>query len=95
MGFDPGFERPTCLAILKSSDRMKQFAPWMNIYIYIYIYIFDEHFDNYYGRIIVYYHGRNKEMKHFHNFMNNSNWYPHLHCFYLCALVCMLTGIST
>ena len=25
-GFDPGFERPTCLATLKSSDRTKQFV---------------------------------------------------------------------
>ena len=24
MGFDPGFERPACLATLKSSDRTKQ-----------------------------------------------------------------------
>ena len=24
MGFDPGFEHPTCLATLKSSDRTKQ-----------------------------------------------------------------------
>ena len=24
IGFDPGFERPTCLATLKSSDRTKQ-----------------------------------------------------------------------
>ena len=36
MGFDPGFERPTCLATLKSSDRMKQsVCGWQYIYIYI------------------------------------------------------------
>ena len=39
MGFDPGFERPTCLAALKSSDRTKQsVCGWQYIYIYIYIY---------------------------------------------------------
>ena len=38
MGFDPGFEHPTCLATLKSSDRTKQsVCGWLyNIYIYIY-----------------------------------------------------------
>ena len=37
MGFDPGFERPTCLATLKSSDRTKQSAcGWQYIHIYIY-----------------------------------------------------------
>ena len=35
MGFDPGFERPTCLATLKSSDRTKQsVGRWQYIYIY-------------------------------------------------------------
>ena len=41
MGFDPGFERPTCLATLKSSDIKKQsVCGWQYIYIYIYIYIY-------------------------------------------------------
>ena len=41
MGFDPGFEHPTCLATLKSSDRTKQsVCGWQ--YVYIYIYIFNE-----------------------------------------------------
>ena len=36
MGFDPGFERPTCLATLKSSNRTKQsLCGWQHIYIYI------------------------------------------------------------
>ena len=40
MGFDLGFERPTCLATLKSSDRTKQSVyGWQYIYIYIYIYM--------------------------------------------------------
>ena len=40
-GFDPGFERPACLATLKSSDRTKQsVSGWLYIYIYIYIYIY-------------------------------------------------------
>ena len=35
MGFDPGFERPMCLATLKSSDRTKQsVCGWQYIYIY-------------------------------------------------------------
>ena len=39
MGFDPGFECPTYLATLKSSDRTKQsVCGWQYIYIYIYIY---------------------------------------------------------
>ena len=39
MGFDPSFERPTCLATLKSSDRTKQsVCGWQYIYIYIYHY---------------------------------------------------------
>ena len=38
MGFDPGFERPACLATLKSSDGMKQsVCGWQYIYIYVYI----------------------------------------------------------
>ena len=42
MGFNPGFEHPTCLATLKSSDRTKQsVCGWQYIYIYIYIYIYD------------------------------------------------------
>ena len=37
MGFDPGFERPACLATLKSSDRTKQsVCGWQYIYIYIF-----------------------------------------------------------
>ena len=33
MGFDPGFERPACLATLKSSDRTKQsVCGWQYIY---------------------------------------------------------------
>ena len=39
MGFDPSSERPTSLAILKSSDRTKV-CLWMTICIYIYIYIY-------------------------------------------------------
>ena len=36
MGFDSGFECPTCLATLKSSDRTKQsVCGWLHIYIYI------------------------------------------------------------
>ena len=36
MGSDPGFERPACLAALKSSDRTKQsVCGWQYIYIYI------------------------------------------------------------
>ena len=38
-GFDPGFERPVCLATLKSSDRTKQ-SVWDDNIIYIYIYIY-------------------------------------------------------
>ena len=35
MGFDPGFQRPTCLARVKSSDRTKQsVCGWQYIYIY-------------------------------------------------------------
>ena len=38
-GFDPGFERPTCLATLKSSVRTKKsVCGWQYIYIYIYIF---------------------------------------------------------
>ena len=38
MGFDPGFERSTCLATLKNSDGTKQSAcGWQYIYIYIYV----------------------------------------------------------
>ena len=38
MGFNPSFERPTCLATLKSCDTMKQsVCGWQYIYIYIYI----------------------------------------------------------
>ena len=43
MGFDLGFERPTCLATLKSSDRTKQSVcgrQYIYIYIYIYVYIY-------------------------------------------------------
>ena len=36
MGFDPGFERRTCLATLKSSNRTKQ-SVCGGQYIYIYI----------------------------------------------------------
>ena len=39
MGFDPCFEHPTCLATLKSSDRMKQSVCMYTVYVYIYIYI--------------------------------------------------------
>ena len=38
MGFDPGSERPACLATLKSSDRTKQsVCGWLYIYIYIWL----------------------------------------------------------
>ena len=44
-GFDPCFERPACLAALKSSDRTKQYVcGWQCIYIYIYIYIYNDNF---------------------------------------------------
>ena len=37
MGFDPSFERPACLATLKSSDRTKQsVCGWQYIYVCIY-----------------------------------------------------------
>ena len=40
MGFDLSFERPTCLATLKSSDRTKLSVCGLQcIYIYIYIYM--------------------------------------------------------
>ena len=40
-GFDPGFERPACLATLKSSDWTKQsVCGWQYIYIYIYTHAF-------------------------------------------------------
>ena len=41
MGFDPGFERPTCVATPKSSDGTKQsVCGWQYLSIYIYIYIY-------------------------------------------------------
>ena len=40
-GFDPSLKCPTCLAILKSFDTMKQsVCGWLYIYIYIYIYTY-------------------------------------------------------
>ena len=49
MGFDPGFECPTCLATLKSSDRTKQSVCGWHIYIYIYIYRYDRYFASAYS----------------------------------------------
>ena len=45
MGFDPGFECPTCLATMKSSDRTKQSVDdntHTHTHIYLYIYIYRE-----------------------------------------------------
>ena len=76
MGFDLGFDRPTCLATLKSSDRTKQSVD-DNIYIYIYIYIYT-HTLTIYIYIYIYIYKHTHIYTHIHIYI-----YTHIYSLYI------------